>query len=805
MSSNSDDIQAAGSDTHPPMLDRTDYDSCSQRIRLYSRGKENGIYILQSIDHGPFKLGATRDTLGTTPKGGVLLGPERPRTYDDLNDNEKKRFDADVHATYIVLQGLPKDIYKLTNYNIEAKAIWDNIKMLHARSELTKEDRESQLYEEFERFKMLLCENINEYYSNSPSDKQPTSNLFQHSKPSNNSGWSGYGSECSRASESESEELCSGKWYSWQWGSIVLDEEELLFLTGEQTNQFDVDVDDHPVRDLALNDDNIFQADECDAFDSDVDDEPTTQSLFMANLSSAGQTNQQAGPSNASILSEVHDLENAIDLYDDNQDEHEIHNEVQQKIFLTQLGIIWPTKLHEQDAETAIGVQNPFYLKQAKRTQPTLYDGNELLKPHHVSVLVTSSEEDLDLAETTRIKMNEKMNDHFFENLEAKVDQNAIDLKSGEIEQKNLLIINENLIANCISHDVFFTVTDSAMAASRFHELSTAYTVAMNHAVELEVENSKLLEKIKNDDHDTMVKAFSKLEVAHLNLELKHQHLKENIENFKSKSSKDVPEFNAFFELDIRDDQIQVHKTLSRNNRVVYHGYLNHLTDTLDTLREELLENVSASCPKSDNKRDTVIATIPVTRKRHVTFADPFETSGKNPPKIVKQHTVQKTNILIVHSTGVSNDIKASRSQLESNTTHDRTLPANSVFEKKVEDHHRTNKSKLSKKNRVDSSTSVRRTVVQTVLRYLDSGCSKHMIRDRSRLKNFMKKFIRTVRFGNDHFGAIMGYGDYVLGDSVISSVYYVEGLGHNLFSVGQFCDSVLEVAFKNTHVSSEI
>ncbi|GKG14683.1 hypothetical protein Tco_0354283, partial [Tanacetum coccineum] len=62
---------------------------------------------------------------------------------------------------------------------------------------------------------------------------------------------------------------------------------------------------------------------------------------------------------------------------------------------------------------------------------------------------------------------------------------------------------------------------------------------------------------------------------------------------------------------------------------------------------------------------------------------------------------------------------------------------------------------------------------------------------------SWVKKFIKTVRFGNDHFGAIMGYGDYVIGDSVISKVYYVEGLGHNLFSVGQFCDFDLEVAFR--------
>ncbi|GKD47894.1 retrovirus-related pol polyprotein from transposon TNT 1-94, partial [Tanacetum coccineum] len=87
--------------------------------------------------------------------------------------------------------------------------------------------------------------------------------------------------------------------------------------------------------------------------------------------------------------------------------------------------------------------------------------------------------------------------------------------------------------------------------------------------------------------------------------------------------------------------------------------------------------------------------------------------------------------------------------------------------------------------------------VIQIILWYLDSGCSKHMTGDRSRLMNFVKKFIGAVRFGNDHFGAIMGYGDYVIGDSVISRVYYVEGLGHNLFSVGQFCDSDLEVAFR--------
>ncbi|GJY84424.1 retrovirus-related pol polyprotein from transposon TNT 1-94 [Tanacetum coccineum] len=77
--------------------------------------------------------------------------------------------------------------------------------------------------------------------------------------------------------------------------------------------------------------------------------------------------------------------------------------------------------------------------------------------------------------------------------------------------------------------------------------------------------------------------------------------------------------------------------------------------------------------------------------------------------------------------------------------------------------------------------------VVQIVMWYLDSGCSKHMIGDRSQLTNFISKFLGTVKFRNDHVAKIMGYGDYQIGNVTISRVYYVEGLGHNLFSVGQF------------------
>ncbi|GJX92329.1 hypothetical protein Tco_0345655 [Tanacetum coccineum] len=98
----------------------------------------------------------------------------------------------------------------------------------------------------------------------------------------------------------------------------------------------------------------------------------------------------------------------------------------------------------------------------------------------------------------------------------------------------------------------------------------------------------------------------------------------------------------------------------------------------------------------------------------------------------------------------------------------------------------------------VGSTSKANDKVVQIVLWIVDSGCSKHMTGDRSLLKNFIEKFMGTVRFGNDNFAAITGYGDYIQGNITICHVYYVEGLGHNLFSVGQFCDGNLEVAFRS-------
>ncbi|GJZ20394.1 hypothetical protein Tco_0556984, partial [Tanacetum coccineum] len=89
--------------------------------------------------------------------------------------------------------------------------------------------------------------------------------------------------------------------------------------------------------------------------------------------------------------------------------------------------------------------------------------------------------------------------------------------------------------------------------------------------------------------------------------------------------------------------------------------------------------------------------------------------------------------------------------------------------------------------------------IVQLILFIVDSGCTKHIMGNLSLLCNFVERYLGTVRFGNDQFALILGYGDLVQGNISIKRVYYVEGLNHNLFSVGQFCDADLEVTFRKS------
>nr|GEU62007.1 hypothetical protein [Tanacetum cinerariifolium] len=337
MANLSEDIQCAGFDTRPPMLDKSDFKSWKQRIRFYCLRKYNGENILKSIDEGPFKMGKFRETLA---EGALHLGPERDKVFADLTPEENKRFKADIRAMNILLQGLPKDIYTLINHYTYAKDIWDNVKMLLEGSELTKDERESQLYNELNtsviakekpfmnnmsggRFvtavklnKGLKTSNYDQLYAylkqheaHDNENKMMLERYKQHAIDPlvfvSNVSPQKYPTQSSAIPKSA---------YVPPENEVVLDEEQLLFIVGGQTNTFDDDVDEAPVQDLALNKDNFFQADQCDAFDSDVDEAPTAQTMFMANLSSVDPIYDDTSLSyDTDIMSVVQDHDNYLD------------------------------------------------------------------------------------------------------------------------------------------------------------------------------------------------------------------------------------------------------------------------------------------------------------------------------------------------------------------------------------------------------------------------------------------------------------------------------------------------------------
>nr|GEU73790.1 retrovirus-related Pol polyprotein from transposon TNT 1-94 [Tanacetum cinerariifolium] len=76
-----------------------------------------------------------------------------------------------------------------------------------------------------------------------------------------------------------------------------------------------------------------------------------------------------------------------------------------------------------------------------------------------------------------------------------------------------------------------------------------------------------------------------------------------------------------------------------------------------------------------------------------------------------------------------------------------------------------------------------------------DNACTSNAMEPKiKRFSNSTSLLDMLFRFV---YAAILGFGDLQWGNILITRVYFVEGLGHNLFSVGQFCDSDLEVAFR--------
>nr|GEY75615.1 retrovirus-related Pol polyprotein from transposon TNT 1-94 [Tanacetum cinerariifolium] len=245
-----------------------------------------------------------------------------------------------------------------------------------------------------------------------------------------------------------------------------------------------------------------------------------------------------------------------------------------------------------------------------------------------------------------------------FEELEAEVAQNVVDRKHDEIEQKNLLIENDNLIAECLSKEVFYVATNSELNVSRSIEMHVANTIVEARCLELEAELSNLRDKSHNDNHNELVNRFSTLKVTALTTEIVNliAQILNNVNSVSKDHVKPTVLAPGKYAIDVKPIPSRL-----RNNREAYLDYLKHLKESVETIREIVVE-----------------------------------------AKV-------KTNVYVPPSTRVNRCTDASGSQHRSNTKKNRISPAKGVNKMKVEEHPRINKSHLRTTNRVDSSSRSKR------------------------------------------------------------------------------------------------
>ncbi|GKA25447.1 retrovirus-related pol polyprotein from transposon TNT 1-94 [Tanacetum coccineum] len=345
-----------------------------------------------------------------------------------------------------------------------------------------------------------------------------------------------------------------------------------------------------------------------------------------------------------------------------------------------------------------------------------------------------------------------KVMEEIFDQMNNKVDKNTVDKQCAEIVKKNLLIENENLIANCLSTQLLYDVEKIHFEAPDFnsffkiknleHQIQEKDNVIRDLKVLVANVNDRSCEPYNAKDVTALIEQNDCVRVE---LEKVKQHYKELYDSIKitrthtsEKTSTLLNEIESLKaqlrskESCFTSDSVKP-KVLApgmyaidvkpiphplKNNRSAHLNYISHLKESVETVREiveearvvkpldnalnyacqytklsqELLEYVIGTCPKSFNERDNKAPSTPVTRKKQVTFSDKPGTSSSNTQKHEVHQKVQQTNIPVIPSTGVNASTKARGSKPRSNTKKNRIMPAKKENKKKVEVHLRTNK-----------------------------------------------------------------------------------------------------------------
>ncbi|GJS38623.1 hypothetical protein Tco_0563666 [Tanacetum coccineum] len=161
MATTDKESSAAGTDNRPPMLEESDFESWKIRIERYIRGKPLGKLIWKSIKNGPSPHPMITVTTG---EGEQQTQVTREKTDEEFTEAENNKERADIHATNILSQGLPRHIFNTLNQTDTAKEIWENVELLMQGSGLTEQQKKETLFDQYERFRANGNESIHDYF-----------------------------------------------------------------------------------------------------------------------------------------------------------------------------------------------------------------------------------------------------------------------------------------------------------------------------------------------------------------------------------------------------------------------------------------------------------------------------------------------------------------------------------------------------------------------------------------------------------------------------------------------------------------
>ncbi|GJU64675.1 hypothetical protein Tco_1246510 [Tanacetum coccineum] len=161
MATTDKESSAAGTDNRPPMLEESDFESWKIRIERYIRGKPLGKLIWKSIKNGP----TPHPTITvTTGEGEQQTQVTREKTDEEFTKVENNKERADIQATNILSQGLPRHIFNILNQTETTKEIWENVELLMQGSGLTEQQKKETLFDQYERFWANGNKSIHDYF-----------------------------------------------------------------------------------------------------------------------------------------------------------------------------------------------------------------------------------------------------------------------------------------------------------------------------------------------------------------------------------------------------------------------------------------------------------------------------------------------------------------------------------------------------------------------------------------------------------------------------------------------------------------